>query len=91
MKCTEFEKVRFDNLKCEFTAFCVFFEILVLPDGKRSGGTHPLDIPALRAAALEVPALRHFYSFKGGTRPKQTYFFNFQTWSLFSDIDEHPK
>ena len=75
----------------EITAFPEFVEILVLPDGKRSGGTHPLDIPALRAAALEVPALRHFYSFKGGTRPKQTYFFNFQTWSLFSDIDEHPK
>ena len=51
VKGTEFEKVRFDNLKCEFTAFCVFFEILVLPDGISSGGTLPLEVP--RAQGLQ--------------------------------------
>ena len=51
VKCTEFEKVRFDNLKCEFTTFCVFFEILVLPDGISSGGTLPLEVP--RAQGLQ--------------------------------------
>ena len=64
-----------ENAKC--TKFFEIVKMWVLPDGKSSGGTHPLEIPALRAAALEVPALRHFYSFKGGNAPKTNVLLQF--------------